>query len=347
MAGTVNERGLRLLATAKALEELTDSENGISTGELRQAVKIESSQLLGYETAKPDKRTVYDDVETLKCAGYDIEKSDGTRGKYYLSSNFESWELRFLADAVRTSRSLTKQQGSKIVGKLKTLAPIRCRSILDRRLQVQQLYHSGSFKQTAYALDEIERAIDNGWKLSYVHVRRTADGSKTSERQKFNGSEVRIVDPIEYVYSAEGYYYLIILDRSTASGTKTPRIDRMADVKALPDTRAQQISQEEKAQILSMYRNSFGMFETVKPVDVTLSIQTKHVKSVADRFGDSTKFMRKSESKSQTTVKVNLSKIFYSWIAQFEGGIVIEGPEEARQGMAAFLKKNLTGYEPD
>lgn len=222
MGNTISERGLRLIATLKALSDLTDSENGVSAGELRDAVAQKASEYAGHPIDRPDKRTTWRDVETLKIAGYAVERSPGTRGKYSLSSNFEPWELRFLADATRTSRSLTTNQGNRIIEKLKAMAPIAGRDKLSRRLQVQQLYLSDTFKQTAYALEQIELALSKGWKISYEQVELDANGRITIRRDKRKGDKVRIVDPIEYVYSIDGYYYLIIFDPTTKSHTKTP-----------------------------------------------------------------------------------------------------------------------------
>lgn len=346
MDSKANERSLRLLATLEVLSEETDAVSGISAGDLRRAVAERVSAMLGVEVRTPDKRTLYDDIEALRIAGYEVERGKGTRGRYSLRTSFEQWELRFLADAARTSRSLTEEQGERIVAKLKKMASSGGRCMLDRRLEVQQLYHSGSFEQTAYALDEIERALDNGWKLSYVQERRSPDGRKVTRRQRGTGNEVRVVDPVEYVYSAEGYYYLIILDPTSKSGVKTPRIDRMANVVALTGRKAEQVPLERKAAILEGFRQSFGMFES-RPVAVTLGARAEHVKSVIDRFGDAASFEAVSPGRSLATVRVGLSDVFYSWIAQFAGEVVVEGPPEAAEGMRAFLERNMRAYPRD
>ena len=344
MPSKVNERGLRLLATLEVLSSQTDSADGLPAGELRQLVAERMSGLVGHDVEPPNKRTLYDDIETLRIAGYDVERSAGTRGKYRLLTCFEQWELRLLADAARTSRSLTEEQGERIVWKLKGLASTGGKRMLDRRLEVQQLYHSGSFEQTAYALDEIERALDNGWKLSYVQEKRSADGSRTTRRQRGTGNETRVVDPIEYVYSAEGYYYLIVLDPTSESGVKTPRIDRMANVEALVGSRAEVVAPERKAAILEGFRHSFGMFES-RPVDVVLGTKAEHVKSVVDRFGAASSFEEVSPGRSRATVHVGLSDVFYSWISQFAGEVVIEAPLEATEGMRRFIERNLKAYK--
>ena len=345
MGNAISERGLRLLATLKALSDLTDSENGVSAGELRDAVAQKASEHAGHPIDRPDKRTTWRDVETLKSAGYAVERGPGTRGKYSLSSNFEPWELRFLADATRTSRSLTANQGNRIIEKLKAMAPIAGRDKLSRRLQVQQLYLSDTFKQTAYALEQIELALSKGWKISYEQVELDANGREAVRRDKRTGGKARIVDPIEYVYSIDGYYYLIVYDPTTKSQTKTPRIDRMRHVTALEGQHAARIPREEKSRILEMYRRSFGMFEAESPVDVELELPARHAKSLRDKFGSETKFLQTAPGRCRTTVTANLSSVFYSWIAQFGGDVAIKGPQEAVDGVREFLNKNLAAYQ--
>ena len=193
-------------------------------------------------------------------------------------------------------------------------------------------------------MEQIELALSNGWKISYEQVELDANGRKTVRRDKRTGNKVRIVDPIEYVYSIDGYYYLIIYDPTTKSHTKTPRIDRMHNVTALEGRYAMRIPREEKSRILEMYRRSFGMFEAESPVDVELELPARHAKSVKDKFGSSTKFLQTAPGRCRTTVTANLSSVFYSWIAQFGGDVAIKGPQEAVDGMRKFLDKNLAAY---
>ena len=333
-----------MLATLQVLSEQTDSASGITAGKLRDGISKKASSLADRNVQKPNKRTLWRDIETLTRAGFDIAKPRGTRGTYALISNFEPWELRFLADTVRTSRSLTKKQGERIIEKLKSVAPLSSRKILNRRLEVQQQFHSGTFEQTAYALDAIEKAIDNGWQLSYIHEKRNANGDRVVRKQSGTGSERRIVSPIEYVYSAEGYYYLIVFDPKARSKTKTPRIDRMRDVQAMPGTKAVQVPRKEIGRILKLYRQSFGMFEA-KPTKVQLRAKAEHVKSIIDRFGEDIRIDAISQTESLATIRVSLSRVFYSWVAQFAGEITIEAPVEATAEMRAFLRKNMDAYE--
>ena len=114
----------------------------------------------------------------------------------------------------------------------------------------------------------------------------------------------------------------------------------MKDVRALEGTRATRLSDKRKAEVLNVFRQSFGMFES-KPVDVTLILKAKHVKSIMDRFGEHTRIEQVSAVESKASITVGLSKVFYSWIAQFGGEVRIEGPDEAVQGMKSFLEANL------
>ena len=134
-----NDYGLRLLSTLKVLEEQTDAEHGIQAGPLREKVARKVASLTGRAAKVPDPRTTRSDVATLVKAGYDIDTSGGTRCRYSFQPNFEQWELRFLADAVRTSRSLTQNQGKRIIAKLKPLATIEPGKILMMLLMLRVL----------------------------------------------------------------------------------------------------------------------------------------------------------------------------------------------------------------
>lgn len=90
MGNAVNERGLRLIATLKALSDLTDSENGVSAGELRDAVAQKASEYAGHPIDRPDKRTTWRDVETLKNAGLRRRARSGDQGEVFSELEFRA-----------------------------------------------------------------------------------------------------------------------------------------------------------------------------------------------------------------------------------------------------------------
>ena len=350
MSENANITGLRLLATYKVLAEEIDFANPLSSGKLREAVAQKTSEFAGRPVKPSDPRTFLRDVETLKRAGFPVEYEGTTRKNYRYEHDFEPWELRFLTDAARASHALTEEQGNKIVERLKGLASKRGRRSLEHRLVVQMACHNGGFKQTAYTLDAVEEAIRNNRKIRYKLYELDADGQPHVKPESDTGNEIRVSNPIEYVYSEDGKYYLIVGERQAGMETepeiKTPRIDRMAEVEVLDEENNLDLTDDEFKEILQKCRNSFDMFNGPKSVKVQLGLDAKLAKHIRDRF-DGVTFEKESKTITRATVTIYLSHTFYSWLTKFKGKVVIEGPDEAVEGMKQFLEENSRAYKTD
>ena len=105
MAATNNQK-LKLLYILKFLQENTD-ENHIAHAE---DIKL---YLLNYGIAA-ERKSIYSDISILIDFGYDIIKSNGSGGGYFLASrDFELAELRLLSDAVQAANIISaKKQNS-------------------------------------------------------------------------------------------------------------------------------------------------------------------------------------------------------------------------------------------
>ena len=103
---------LRILYIKQLLEERTDSEHGLSVGEINKA--LEEFDI------SADRKTIYDDLIRLEEYGMDIVQSGGGRSTDYrlVSRDFEVAELKLLADAVQSARFLSNSKSSALIKKL-------------------------------------------------------------------------------------------------------------------------------------------------------------------------------------------------------------------------------------
>ena len=129
MARSSNQK-LKMAYVTRILMEETDDEHGLTMGEL-----IEKLQ---HCDVQAERKSIYDDLETLKTLGLDIEKrTEGNRTEYYIASRtFELAELKLLVDAVQSSRFITKKKTETLIRKIEGLTSIHQARQLSRQVYV-------------------------------------------------------------------------------------------------------------------------------------------------------------------------------------------------------------------
>lgn len=107
-----------------------------------------------------ERKSLYDDFETLGVYGIDINKTQHDRNVYYSigSREFEVPELKLLVDAVQSSKFITQKKSEELIGKLEKLT-----SMYEAVKLRRQVYVHGRIKtmneSIYYAVDAIHEAI--------------------------------------------------------------------------------------------------------------------------------------------------------------------------------------------
>ena len=103
----------RILYVMQMLTEQTDEEHPISTAQI-----IKNLNLMGIEA---ERKSIYDDIETLQTFGLDIlSRRSEPKGYYLASRDFELPELRLLVDAVQSSKFITEKNQTRLSAKSKS-----------------------------------------------------------------------------------------------------------------------------------------------------------------------------------------------------------------------------------
>ena len=99
MAKSANQKS-KLLVLYRLLMERTDEENPLSTA---QIIDYLEQNGIGAE-----RKSIYDDMETLKLMGVDVQSRKGRGAGWFIGErDFELPELKLLMDAVQSSRFLS------------------------------------------------------------------------------------------------------------------------------------------------------------------------------------------------------------------------------------------------
>ena len=122
----------KLLLIREYLEQYTDPEHPASTPVLQS--------WLEQHGIHAERKSVYNDIQTLEDYGLDILKQTGQKGGFSLGERtFELSELKLLADAVLSSRFLSERKSAALIRKLETLTSVHNAKQLHRQLVALQL----------------------------------------------------------------------------------------------------------------------------------------------------------------------------------------------------------------
>ncbi len=150
---------LKILYLYNILLEKTDENHYITMSEI-----ISQLELCGISAAR---KAIYDDIDALKAYGLDIVQLKGNKSGYYVASReFELPELKLLADAVSSSRFLTKKKSDELLGKIEKLS-----SVYEAKQMKRQVFIANrvkSMNERIYLnVDVINRAVEEGKKISF------------------------------------------------------------------------------------------------------------------------------------------------------------------------------------
>ena len=275
-----------------------------------------------------ERKSVYDDIETLRLFGMDIEQRRGRGGGYYLASrDFQLAELKLLVDSVQASRFITYKKSLELIGKLEHLAG----DYAARQLQ-HQVYVSGRIKSMNesiyYAVDELHSAIDQNREISFKY----SEYSVSKERVYRRGGARYVVSPFALSMS-DGNYYLLAYEEG--KGMRHFRVDRMADIRLSQEARKgadlfREIDMGEQS------KRVFGMFSG-EEMNVTLRFRSHLAGAVIDRFGRDAAMIATDPQHFTVTCRVVVSPQFFGWLCGFGDEVELLQPQDARKQFADYV----------
>ena len=304
----------KLLFMKKLFERKSDEDHPI-TG-------IQLIDILAGQNIKCERKTVYDDIDTLKGSGMDLETTKvGHSNAYYLADRlFQDEELMVLVDSVASSRFLTKKKSRELIEKLKTLTSEYKSDSLDREFFIRNRSKTVN-KQIYLNINAINQGILKEKNIEFKYIEYTPD-----KKQQFrHGGEVYKVSPYYFVYNDNNYY--LICYNYKRSDLSYFRIDRMSYVNVTDEDRYK-LSDEEKARAGEQRYAVFEMYPG-KPETVEIKFENSLMNSVIDRFSERVVTRRVDDEHFVITVDVQLSPTFFGWVFKFGDKAEILSPQNA------------------
>ncbi len=351
------ENRLKILYVIDILKE-NSREKGIHASNRYISASRLAQKLREKYDLKADRKSIYSYIDSLKEYGYNIQKSK--RGYYLLdaadncprSADFETAELKLIADALSLSRFCPVKKTKQIIQKLEQLLPEKGLSLQNREIFLEKVIKSDNLS-VIYNIDSIFEAINEDQQIAfhYQNVRVDKQHFVTELRMENGMPKNYLQSPYALLWKNE-CYYLLCYDSYT-EGLRTFRVDRMVDVivqngkdNDIPAIPRDGHHYFQNVDIAEYVNTAFGMFGGEKK-NVSLRVKKELAKVIADCFGKTISISEDELSEDYFVCSVNIqqSNLFFSWLSGFGTDIQILFPHDVREQYLYYLKTILSGYD--
>ena len=322
------QQKLKILYLMRVFSEKTDEAHPMSVKDL-----ISYLESLGIHA---ERKTIYDDIETLRVFGMDImNRRERPSGFYLASREFETAELKLLEDAVQFSRFLTVGKSRQLIQKLEHLTSIYQAKDLQRQAIVLDQVKNTN-ESIYYNVDEIHRAISQNRQISFQYTEWTVSKEK---HLKKGGARYQI-SPWQMIWQ-DGNYYLIGVDEKSGI-VKHYRVDKMLNITITAEKRdgGDQFS---KFDIGNYSKRTFGMFAGDENT-LEIEFDNNLIGVVMDRFGKDIILNSNTENTFVAKLNVNISSQFYGWLAGLGTGVKILSPQSEVEKYLKYIKDISSKY---
>lgn len=275
-----------------------------------------------------ERKSIYDDMNTLIECGWDIENRRGPGGGYFLTSRrFEPAELRMLANAVQSSSFLTERKAAELIEKLSGLTSSYEAKYLKRILFVTQRIQT--MNQSIYeTVDILNHALLQRRKISFIAMQWKVNADYQAVKEPQNGGEPIIISPWRLYYEHERYY-LAAYDEKQEQ-TRQYALEDMREIKIL---------QEERMGEHTFQKTIFADAQSQQML--TVRCTEASIGAICERFGEQVKFCRQQDNAYIATFSTVINAELFGYLCAKTPNIRILQPTEAAQKYRAHLSKVL------
>lgn len=320
MYATGNKKMLNMLIL-EILRMYSDEEHSLTQQEIIKLLK----QNYGMEC---DRRSVKNNVESLKEMGYDISMEKGYR---LMSREFDDSELRILIDSVLFSKSISTKQAKGLIEKIRSIGSNFFNAKVSHVSNLPDIHRTKN-KQAMYSLDTINDAISAKRKISFVYNEMGTDLKLHPKRQ-----EPYIVNPYQIVANNSRFYLIGNYDKY--DNVAHIRIDRMTDVRML-DEKAKPMKQiPELADGLNLPNHMAEHIYMFSGKSIPVKIKTTEdmLTQLTDWFGGD--FRITEQNGDEVTVRVTCNeKAMRFWALQYGPYVEVLAPESLREQIKADIR---------
>lgn len=321
-----NNKKLSILYTLQILKDYSDENHLLSQNEIAKKVY----NLYGMEC---ERKSIGTNIDSLIDFGYDIVKTNS--GCFLASREFETSEIRFLIDAVFSSKSIDSRHSRELANRLSNLLSSYQRKQYKYIYKADELNRTNN-KELFYNIDIINEAIEKNKQIQFEYNRFYF---KENNKKK----KPYIVNPY-FLINNQGKYFLVCnYDYFDEIGNY--KLERIHNIKIL-DTDIKPIKQvkgfENGLDIAKYANENIYMFAT-NSVNATIRIYDDWATAyVEEWFGKNARFYEK-DNKIYADIIANESSLIY-WCLQYGEVIELITPTTTREKIKDILKEMSKRY---
>ena len=233
---------------------------------------------------------------------------------------------------MQSSRFLTEKKSRELIEKLCN----QC-SVHDAKLMRRDVLVSGRVKSMNetiyYNVDRIQEAIAEGKQITFRYFDWGIDSRRHYRDKSYAAS------PYGLCQDNENCYLLALSDRH---GITSYRVDRMADIQLLVDSRV--LCPELTGRNLNEHANRLFQMYAGEAADVKMRFHKSLVNVVIDRFGKDTMLIPDGDEHFVFTVRVAVSPMFLSWVIGFGAKAKILYPDSVVDACKKMCLEALEQY---
>lgn len=318
----------KLLYIAKYLMENTDEFHSVTTPQL--------IQYLNSQGIKAERKSIYNDIDTLNDFGMDIIRSDEHYGGYMLASRpFELAEVKLLVDLVQSSKFITEKKSRELIQKLETLTSKYDAKAMQRQVEIVGRSKTPN-ENIYYNVDFIHSAISKNVKIRFHYF----NWNEEKKMQLRHDGAWYEVNPWKLTWDDENYY-LIAYDEASEK-MKFYRVDKILDILLTEEPR---VGREafENMDMAEFSKKTFGMFAGEEKT-VRLRCENSMAGVIIDTFGTEVSMRRDGKQHFIARMDVVVSPQFFGWISGLGTRVELLSPDEVRSEYASYLEKIISNY---
>lgn len=317
----VSEKKLKLLYIARMLLEKTDEGHAVTLPQM-----LEELEAHGLHA---ERKSLYDDLETLRHFGFPIQTRKTRTFEYYLSERrFSSADLALLADAVRQAPFLSQKKAAQLVDKL---------AGLGSQYQAEELRHAASS-------EEVEReAVEPA-----PTVPGKEDNHTTEELLRW-----AMERDVQVIFQTPGWKLSPsgTLKRVSKTVTVSPwQISRREGVARLlaydgEEKRLRWFLLEEMSQVQLLSQSREGEKALPDPEKITLEFPQEILPQVAAQFEGRLLVEQQGKGKLRASVKTGVEPSLFAWLFQMGGEVRLVGPKKLTEQLRERAKSLAKSYK--
>ncbi|MCR5214419.1 MAG: WYL domain-containing protein [Eubacterium sp.] len=313
---------LKLLYLSKIMQEETDDTHALTMPEI-----IEKLAKYGVEAKR---KSIYDDLDALDYYGMEIIREHSGYKTYYHCGNreFEIAEIKFLVDAIQSSKFISEKKTKELIKKLEKTISIYDAKLLDREIKVAGRVKNMN-ESIYYSIDTIHNAIIENKAISFKYFSWNVKGEEEFRR---DGNPYN-VSPWALHFDDERYY-LIGYDHDKEE-IRHYRVDKMRQVSITEMNRKgkKEFSWQNQTKYNERYFRMYGG----EIQNVSLRCQNEMANIIIDQFGKDVRLRPSDEGYFTVKVDVAVSNQFLSWVIALGGKVKIEKPDNVKEQMQKLL----------